>query len=114
MPEITNPTIQNHPFLSDMYNDPSYPEFLVDKCRDILTGLCLRIEKENPENLEELYTLTHAATEELNDLEDEFFENDSELETVARECFAMDFQTIAEAYGFEDADVEELIETRNW
>ncbi|MPN01681.1 hypothetical protein SDC9_148892 [bioreactor metagenome] len=36
------------------------------------------------------------------------------METAARECIAADFEAIAKAYGFEDADVEELIALREW
>lgn len=46
-------------------------------------------------------------------MEDEFFENNSEIETGARECLGSNFAHISEAYGF-DADVDELIVTRNW
>ncbi|WP_242693229.1 DUF5713 family protein [Sabulibacter ruber] len=110
---IKNEKVKNHAFLKDMYDDSYFPDFLVDKGKVILTELCLRIEDQKPENLEQLYELTHASTDQFNDLEDEFFEHDSELETAARECIAMDFDFIAKAYGF-DADVEELIATRNW
>ncbi len=48
---------------------------------------------------------------ELNELQEEFFEHDSEIETGARECLAMDFEFVARAYGY-DADVEELIGTK--
>jgi hypothetical protein len=63
--------------------------------------------------VQELYPLTHAATNAINDLENEFFDNNSEIETAARECLAVNFEYIATAYGFE-ADIEELIATRNW
>ncbi|WUT26394.1 DUF5713 family protein [Streptomyces sp. NBC_00691] len=38
----------------------------------------------------------------------------SEIETVAREAIAEDFWRVASAYGFADADAEELIATRDW
>jgi hypothetical protein len=57
--------------------------------------------------------LTHAATDEFNTLAEAFYEHDSEIETVARECIAGDFAFVASAYGF-DADIEELIATRDW
>ena len=60
-----------------------------------------------------LYVLSDAATEEFNQLAEEFGENDSEIETAAREAIAEDFGVIAKAYGF-DADVEELIAPRDW
>jgi hypothetical protein len=110
---LKNEEIKSYTFLECMYEDDYFPAFLVDKCKQILVDLCEAIERDNPKDLDQLYALTHAATEKLNDLEDEFMDNDSELETGAAECFAENFQFIAEAYGFE-ADVEELIATRNW
>ncbi|MEV4114290.1 DUF5713 family protein [Nonomuraea sp. NPDC049695] len=103
-----------HTFLKSMYQDGYYPDHVVDKGRDILLRLCERIEAERPSDLAGLYALTHAATEEFNELEAEFEEADSEIETVAREVIAEDFWFVASAYGFADADVEELIATRDW
>ncbi len=111
--ELSNPEIKEYKFLDCMYQDSYFPTFLVDKCRNILLALCYKIETNNPTTLDQLYELTHAATEKLNDLEDEFFNNDSEIETVARECLAKNFEFIANAYGFE-ADIEELIAPRYW
>lgn len=53
-------------------------------------------------------------TDQFNELAEEFYEEDSEIEIVARECIAEDFGVIADEYGFEDADIEELIATRDW
>ena len=47
-----------------------------------------------------------------NELAEEFYESDSEIETAARECIAGDFAFIAEANGFADADLEELVATQ--
>ena len=96
-----------------MYNDPYFPNHLVDKCKNILINLSYQIENEKPESLTELYSLTHNATDQLNHLQEEFYENDSEIETAARECLAADFEFISVSYGFE-ADIEELIATRDW
>lgn len=54
------------------------------------------------------------ATEEFNALEAEFDAAGSEIETVAREEIAEGFGFVADAYGFGDADVEELIAAREW
>ncbi len=90
-----------------------FPDFLVDKGKIILIELCAQIEEQAPKKLDDLYALTHRATELFNDLQEEFDENDSEIETVARECIGADFNFIATAYGFQ-ADIEELIATRDW
>ena len=96
-----------------MYLDNYYPNFLVDKGKVILIRLCETIKSTQPQLLAELYQLTHAATNEFNDLQEEFWANDSEIETMARDSIATDFEYIAKAYGF-DPDLEELVATRDW
>jgi hypothetical protein len=110
---IENVEMINYHFLEEMYADDYFPNFIVDKGREILVNLCEAIELEKPKSLNELYKLTHAATEKFNSLADEFYENDSEIETAARECIGADFGNISKSYGFE-ADGEELIATRDW
>lgn len=110
---IQNHKLRNYVFLEGMYNDNYYPNFLVNKGKAILLMLCIQIEIRNPKNLKELYELTHAATNQFNRLEEDFDEYGSEIETVAREVIALDFEYIAQSYGYE-ADIEELIATRDW
>ncbi len=110
---IANVELRAHSFLRGMYSDDYFPDVCVDRVKEVLIALCESIEREKPEELEGLYRLTHAATEQINDLEDDFAEHDSEIETGAREAIAEDFARIAKAYGF-DADGEELIATRDW
>lgn len=111
---LTNEKVRNYSFLSAMYRDTYFPDQCVDKGKQILIELCFQIEQSKPENVEELYQLTHSATDKFNDLQEDFEENDSEIETVARDCIGSDFEFIAHSYGFEDADIEELIGTRDW
>lgn len=110
---ITSAKMKAHPFLQSMYRDTYFPDVCVDKVKHVLVALCERIETEKPADLDALYRLTHAATDEINDLIDFFDEHGSEIETGAREAIAEDFGHIAAAYGF-DADIEELIATRDW
>jgi hypothetical protein len=108
----THHKILDYTFLEEMYMDDYFPNFLVDKGKGILLALCRRIEDESP-TLPRLYELSHAATEEFNQLAIEFENNESEIETAARDCIGMDFYFISQAYGY-DADVEELISPRDW
>ena len=110
---IAQPDIRKHAFLAEMDADSYFPDVLVDRGKAILLRLCEAIEAEKPVSLEALYALTHAATDEFNALAEEFYAQDSEIETVARECIAADFAFVAKTYGF-DADTEELIATRDW
>ncbi|UUF15010.1 MULTISPECIES: DUF5713 family protein [Flavobacterium] len=111
--DLKNEKMKDYVFLKDMYADSYFPKFLVDKIKTILINLCFDIEKTSPKNLDELYTLTHSATIKINELQDEFFEHDSEIETGARESIGQDFGIIAKSYGF-NADGEELISPREW
>lgn len=110
---ITNPKLKDYAFLEEMYEDGYFPNFLVDKGKAILIRLCEQIESEKPTDANGMYKLTHAATEAFNDLQDEFHENESEIETAARDCIGMDIDYIVKAYGF-DLDVEEVISPRDW
>lgn len=103
----TNQRVVGYSFLKGMSRDSFFPDHVVDKGREILLRLCERIEAEQPSDLAALYVLTHAATEEFNELE-------ADIETTAREEIAEDFWFVAQAYGFADVDAEELIATRDW
>ncbi|WP_327108687.1 DUF5713 family protein [Nonomuraea glycinis] len=103
----TNQRITGYSFLQAMHRDGFFPDHVVDQGRGILLRLCERIEAERPSDLTALYVLTHAATEEFNELE-------ADIETTAREEIAEDFWFVAQAYGFADADAEELVATRDW
>jgi hypothetical protein len=106
--------IDSSKLLVDMYADSYFPRTLVDKVRDVLLDVCREIEVRKPTSYEELYEITCAGTDRINGLHDEFEENGSEIETVARDDIGASFSYIAEVYGFPDADGEELIATRDW
>ncbi|MFB6838918.1 DUF5713 family protein [Streptomyces sp. NPDC056361] len=111
---ITNQQVAGHAFLRQMYDDSYFPDHVVDQGKAILLGLCERIEAERPSDLESLYALTQAATEEFNLLDSEFVVAGSEIETVAREWICDEFCFVASAYGFAEADAEELTAGRDW
>ena len=58
------------------------------------------------ENLDEM-------TLSINDLQDAFDENDSEIETVARDCIGVTVAYILEWFGI-PIDIEEAIRERDW
>ena len=49
----------------------------------------------------------------INDLQEEFGENDSEIETVARDCIGGNVSYVLEWFGI-PIDVEEAIRERDW
>ncbi|WP_406834879.1 DUF5713 family protein [Streptomyces sp. AHU1] len=111
---ITNQQVLGHAFLQEMFDDSFFPDRVVGRGRAVLLQLCERIEAERPSDLEALYALTEAATEEFNLLEREFVAAGSEIETVAREWICDEFRFVASAYGFADADAEKLTASRDW
>jgi len=110
---ITNNQLREYPFLQGMDRDKYFPAFLVDRGKQILIRLCEAIEAQKPTDQEGLLRLTHAATNEFNALGEEFLENGSELETIAREIIGEDFDFIVKSYGFE-VNIEDVIATRDW
>ncbi|QEI04414.1 hypothetical protein FXN63_00100 [Pigmentiphaga aceris] len=111
---ITNPAILEHRFLAEMLDSSYYPTAVVQQGVEILQDLSAQIEATQPRNLDALYALTNAATERFNELVDAFYDAGSEIDTVARDCIAVDVLFIAQTYGFADADIEELTATRDW
>ncbi|MGX1886849.1 DUF5713 family protein [Streptomyces sp. NPDC055287] len=111
---VVNEKVAGRAFLRGLYADTYFPDHVLNQGKAILLRLCERIEAEQPADLAALYVLTQAATEEFNALESEFEAAGSGIETVAREEIAEDFWFVASAYGFAEADVEELIATRDW
>ncbi|GII01897.1 DUF5713 family protein [Planobispora takensis] len=111
---LTNQQVLGHVFLKEMYGDGYFPDHVVDKGGAILLRLCERIEAERPSDLAALYALTKPATEEFNDLQEEFEAAGSMIDTVGREIICDHFWFVAQAYGFTDADAEELVAARDW
>src|SRR5262245_36673797 len=92
---IKNAKLAKHVFLAEMLADSYFPKHLVKKGAALLEALVVQIETKKPEG-EAVYALTHATTEAFNDLQEAFFEADSEIETAARECIAGDFEFVLE------------------
>lgn len=109
-----NLKVDHTKLLEGMYRDGYFPNNLVDKVRDVILQACRDIEAETPATEQELYVITCRATDRINDLQDEFEDNESEIETVARDDIAVTFGYVAVTYGFPDADLEELVATRDW
>ena len=93
----------NYKLLDEMYQDNYYPAFLVDKVKDELQKVIDLLVQE---------TLDEAVCG-INDLQEEFDEHDSEIETVARECIAATVAYILEWFGI-PIDTEEAIRERDW
>ena len=77
----------NYKLLDEMYQDNYYPAFLVDKVKDELQKVIDLLES-GETDAEVVQEMLDEAVCGINDLQEEFDENDSEIETVARECIA--------------------------
>ncbi|MBE1553994.1 tetratricopeptide (TPR) repeat protein [Filibacter limicola] len=99
-------------YLKDMYIDGYYPNFLVDKVKAELVKVVEFLEQGN-QDVEEIQSKLDFAIHAINDLAVEFDENDSEIETVARESIAQTVEDILAFFGIE-IDTEEAIRERDW
>jgi len=98
--------------LSEMYADGYFPDFLVDKVKAELEGVIGLLEA-GEADLETIQARLDQMTLAINDLEEEFEENDSELETEARESIGGSVRHILEWFGI-PIDVEDAIRERDW
>lgn len=102
----------DYKLLDEMYLDEYFPNFLVDKVKNELQKVISLLEKgeQNKEIIQEKLDEVVCA---INDLQDEFDEYDSEIETVARDCIGGTVEYILKWFGI-DIDIEEAIREREW
>lgn len=98
--------------LDEMYQDEYYPNFLVDKIRDEIKKVINLLETGETDTLLIQEKLDEAVCA-INDLQDEFDENDSEIETVARDCIGETVEYVLKWFGI-PIDTEEAIRERDW
>ena len=102
----------NYKLLDDMSQDYCYPAFLVDKVKDERQKFIDLLESGETDTEVIQETLDEAVCG-INDLQEEFDENDSEIETVARDCIGVTVAYILEWFGI-PIDIEEAIRERDW
>ena len=102
----------NYKLLEEMYQDEYYPDFLVDKVKEELQKVIDLLESGETDTEVVQETLDEAVCG-INDLQEEFDEHDSEIETVARECIAATVAYILEWFNI-PIDTEEAIRERDW
>lgn len=103
---------ENFEYVKDMYDDGYFPNFLVDKVKDIIKRTVSFIEEGN-HSKGEIQESFDKMTLEINDLQEEFEENDSEIETGGRESIGETIENILNYFNI-DIDVEEAIRKRDW
>lgn len=102
----------NYVLLDEMYQDGYYPDFLVDKVKAELLNVIGLLES-GATDLAVIQEKLDEAVRAINDLQGEFDENDSEIETVARDCIGETVGYILEWFEI-PIDVEEAIRERDW
>ena len=101
----------NYKLLDEMYQDDYYPAFLVDKVKAQLQKVIDLLESGETDTV--VQETLDEAVRGINDLQEEFDENDSEIETVARDCIGVTVDYILKWFGI-PIDMEEAIREREW
>lgn len=99
-------------YLVDMYRDDYYPNFLVDKIKKVLQVAEQTLANEST-NLSAVQQALDVAVIGINELAEEFYANQSEIETMAREDIAETVMTMLEHYNI-TLDIEEALRERDW
>ena len=99
-------------YLEDMYEDSFFPSFLVDKLKSHIVNVVHFIE-ENTYTIEKIQEKLDEMTIAINELQNEFYENDSEIETFARDSIALTVEQILQYFEI-DIDIEEALRERDW
>lgn len=102
----------DYKLLEEMYRDGLFPNFLVDKVKALVQEVICFLET-GERDLEKIQNKFDEMTLAINDLEEEFEENDSEIETVARESIGGTVKYILKWFDI-DIDVEDAIGEREW
>lgn len=103
---------ETYVLLRDMVRDDYYPNFLVEKVEEAILPV-IRLLEAGESSLDVIQDKLDEMTLAINDLEGEFEEHDSELETVARESIAETVEYILEWFQI-DIDTETAIRERDW
>ena len=99
-------------YLADMYNDDYFPNFLVNKVKAYIVDVVQYLES-GERNIDDIQEKFDVMTEHINCLHEEFEENDSEIETGARESIGETVRHILKHFNIA-IDVEEAIRNRDW
>lgn len=102
----------NYQLLADMYRDDYFPPHLVDKVKAELVKV-IEFLQTGVTNLELIQAKLDEVVCAINDLQEEFDAQDSEIETVARDDIATSVIYILDWFNIE-LDIEEALRERDW
>jgi len=99
-------------FLPEMYEDDYFPNKQVDKVKGAIQKVAAFLEK-GPADPEKVQQKLDKMTLAINELQEDFEDHDSELETAARESIAETVERML-AHFHVDIDIEEALREREW
>jgi hypothetical protein len=103
---------ENYVLLEDMVNDDYYPKFLVEKIKVLILSIISLLENGETDK-DIIQNRLDEMTVAINDLQEEFDENDSEIETIARDSIAVTIGHIMEWFNIA-IDMETALRERDW
>ncbi len=103
---------ESYILLKEMYNDVYFPDFLVDKVKELIYPVIALLES-GEKNKDIIQAQLDKMTLAINDLQEEFEDNDSEIETVARDSIGVTVEYILKWFDI-DIDIEDAIGERDW
>ncbi len=99
--------------LQTMYEDTYYPHYLVDKIKWQLIHLIEFMEDVETDKVDLIQEKLDEFTMFINSLQQEFWDQDSEIETVAQECIASSLEYILQWFKI-DIPLEMALREREW
>ena len=99
-------------YLTAMYRDSYYPVFLVDKIKSIIDKTVIFIEN-NSSSKNKIQEKFDEMTLSINNLQREFHENESEIETIARDSISKTIEDVLQFFKI-DICLEDALRKRDW
>lgn len=103
---------ENYVLVEDMVHDDYFPKFLVEKIKGLMVPV-IRLLENGETNQDIIQSKLDEMTLAINDLQEEFEENDSEIETMARDSIAVTIGYILNWFHI-DIDMETALRERDW
>ncbi|MBG8554169.1 DUF5713 family protein [Hymenobacter guriensis] len=99
-------------FLPEMYEDDYFPAKQVDKVKAAIQKVVVYLEKDSTDP-DKVQDKLDQMTSKINELQEDFEEHDSEIETGARESIAETVERVLAHFNI-DIDIEEALREREW
>lgn len=105
--------MEDYVLLQDLYDDDYYPDSLVEELERELTGLVDFLEAGEADSTL-IQRKLDGMTSRINEIAEEFIENDSRIESMAAETLEADVSQILNEFGVDIEMEEALREREGW